>query len=380
MWRSLGPAMARVTITEALRASIGALLAVGLIAFFLLSPEIDTEFGLYLVAPFGASAVMLFAIPNSPLAQPWSVIIGNCLGAAVGVAMCYLVADASIRVALAVAMTVFAMALLRALHPPAGGVAMAAALHPEEIFPLGFWFVLTPIGLGAVSLVVMAMAYARVTGRKYPFRQYDTPGTQGPEAKGSIARLGLSEGQLTGILERYRQSFNLGVEDLARLIGAAQMEAAAHSTGPLTAQDIMTRDPVAVAPDTPLGKVADLFQQHRFTTLPVVGTDGHYEGVIFQIDLIARAARDARVLKGRFGAAMALLLGQGAAPSETAQDILRRGTHGVTPDTPLAALLPMMADGEVHAVPVIDAGRVVGVVSRTDLVAVLARRAAVDAG
>lgn len=374
MWRTLGPAMARVTAKEALRASFGALLAVGLISLFLLSPEVDTEFGLYLVAPFGASAVMLFAVPNSPLAQPWSVLVGCVLGAFIGVASCYIVPDASLRVALAVAVTVFAMTLLRALHPPAGGVAMAAALHPEEIFPLGFWFVLTPIGLGAVALVLMAMAYAWLTGRKYPFRQYDGRGRSGTEARDPSDFVGLSQEQLTGILERYRQSFNLGTEDLARLIGAARMEAAAQSSGPLTAQDIMTRDPVSVAPDTPLGKVADLFQQHRFTTLPVVDKDGHYKGVIFQIDLIARAARDARVLKGRFGAAMARMLGQGASPSDTAGDIMCAGARGVAPDTPLAAFLPMMADGDIHAVPVIDAGRVVGVVSRTDLVAVLSRR------
>jgi CBS domain-containing membrane protein len=368
--------MARVTTTEALRASLGALVAIGLIGAFLLSPEIDTEFGLYLVAPFGASAVMVFVIPNSPLAQPWSVIVGNTLGASIGVALCYLVPEASLRVALAVAATAFAMAVLRALHPPAGGVAMAAALHPEEIFPLGFWFVLTPIGLGAVTLVVMAAVYAQLTGRVYPFRQYDGPERRAGGVQGVSARLGLSEDQLSTILERYRQSSNLGAADLARLIGAAQMEAAAQVAGPLTAQDVMEPDPVTVAPDTPLGKVADLFQQHRFTTFPVVDDGGHYAGVIHQIDLIARASRDAGVLKGRFGAAMARLLGQGGAAPEFARDILRDGVDAVAPDTPLAALLPMMADGEVHAVPVIDAGRVVGVLSRTDLVAVLARRAA----
>lgn len=371
--------MARVSILEALRAGLGALVAVGLLGLFLLSPEIDTEFGLYLVAPFGASAVMVFAIPNSPLAQPWSVIVGNTLGALIGVSLCYVVPDASLRVALAVAGAAFAMAMLRALHPPAGGVAMAAALHPEEIYPLGLWFVLTPIGLGAVSLVVMAAAYARLTGRIYPFRQYDGPDGQARGVQGVSARLGLSEGQLSAILERYRQSSNLGAADLARLIGAAQMEAAAQFAGPLTARDIMSPDPVTVALDTPLGKVADLFQKHRFTTIPVVGDGGRYAGTLHQIDLIARAARDAGVLKGRFGAAMARLLGQGGAMPEVAQDILRAGAEGVSPDTPLAALLPLMADGEVHAVPVIDAGRVVGVVSRTDLVAILARRAALDA-
>ena len=379
MLRALGPAMARVSSREALRASLGALMAIGLIELFLLSPEIDTEFGLYLVAPFGASAVMVFAIPNSPLAQPWSVILGNMLGALIGVSLCFLVPEAALRVALAVAGTILAMALLRALHPPAGGVAMAAALHPEEIFPLGFWFVLTPVGLGAVALVLMAMAYAPLTGRTYPFRQFDGRGRAARSERDASDRVGLSERQLTAILERYQQSVNLGTEDLARLIGAAEMEAAAQTAGPLTAADIMSPDPVTVAPDTSLAKVAELFQRHRFTTLPVVATDGEYAGVIHQIDLITRATRDAGVLNTRFGAAMARLLGRADTPPETAQDILRGGAKGVAPDTPLAALLPTMADGEVHAVPVIDAGRVVGVVSRTDLVAVLARRAALGA-
>lgn len=375
MWKTLGPAMARVTVKEAVRAGLGALLAVGVIAAFLLSPEVDTRFGLYLVAPFGASAVMVFAVPNSPLAQPWSVIIGNSLGAAIGVAMCYLVPDATLRVALAVSVTILAMAELRAVHPPAGGVAMAAALHPEEIFPLGFWFVLTPIGLGAVSLVAIGAVYARATGRKYPFRQYDGPGRAGTQDRDPSDRVGLSEEQLTSILERYRQSFNLGTEDLARLIGAAQMEAVAQSTGPLTAADIMSRDLVTVAPDTPLGKVAALFRQHRFTTLPVVGADGLFQGIIFQLDLISRASEDARLLRGRFEISMRRLTGQGAQPMGTAADVMCAKGPRVAPTTPLGALLPMMADGETEAVPVIEDKRIVGVVTRADMLAVLARRA-----
>ena len=85
------------------------------------------------------------------------------------------------------------------------------------------------------------------------------------------------------------------------------------------------------------------------------------------------------MLQGTIGAAMSRLARVGGATPNSARDILRAGADGVAPDTSLAALLPLMADGEVHAVPVIDAGRVVGVVSRTDLVAVLARRAAVGA-
>ena len=226
--KSLGPAVARVSTIEAIRAGFGALIGLGLTGLFLLSPHVDTELGLYLVAPFGASSVLLFAVPNSPLAQPWSAIVGNIVAAIVGVAVCLMVADPVLRVALAVGLAITATILCRAVHPPAGAVAMTAAISPEAIADLGFWFALAPIGVGTIALVLLATIYARLTGRHYPFRQFDDPSAHGTNDRNSTERLGLSEDALEDILERYSQSFNLGVEDLARLIGAAELQAAAR--------------------------------------------------------------------------------------------------------------------------------------------------------
>jgi len=64
---------------------------------------------------------------------------------------------------------------------------------------------------------------------------------------------------LTDLLGRYRQSFNVGVEDLTRQIGAAAMQAASHRTGQLLATDIISRNLVTIVPETPLSEVADLF-------------------------------------------------------------------------------------------------------------------------
>lgn len=343
---------------------------------FLLSPYLDTALGLYLVAPFGASAVLLFAVPNSPLAQPWSAIVGNTVGALVGVAVCLLVADATLRIALAVGLAITATILCRALHPPAGAVAMTAAMSPDAIADLGFWFALAPIAIGTTALVLLATFYARLTGRHYPFRQFDDPSKHRTEDRNPTERLGLSEDALTGILERYSQSFNLGVEDLARLIGAAELQAAAQSTGPLTAQDIMSRDLVTARPDTPLGEIADIFRKHRFTSLPIVGLDTKFLGVIFQMHLITQAREDALRLHRGYLPALRRLLDRDREKPMTASDIMSVAVPRVTTNTPIGALLPMMADGETDAVPVIEYGKIVGIVTRTDLIAALARRAA----
>nr|WP_085852757.1 HPP family protein [Palleronia marisminoris] len=371
---SFGPAVARSSPLEALRAGLGAFVGLGLAGLFILAPSVDLALGLYLVAPFGATSVLLFAVPNSPLAQPWSAIVGNILAGLVGVAVSMVVAEPTLRIALAVGLAIAVTILCRALHPPAGAVAMTAAMSPDTVQELGFLFAIVPIGVGTLVLVLVAMAYGRLTGRHYPFRQFDDPSRHGTGDREPMERLGLSEAELTDILERYRQSFNLGVEDLSRLIGAAEMQAATHRTGPTTAADVMSHSLVTVTADTPLTQIADLFRRHRFTALPVVGDDDRFFGVIFQMHLIDRAREDALRLNRGFGAAMRRLLDRERDRPVRATDIMSVAGPRATPQTPLSVLLPLMADGDVDAVPVLTRGRIVGIVTRTDLISALARR------
>ncbi|WP_209835588.1 HPP family protein [Ruegeria sp. HKCCE3926] len=373
--RSVGPAVSRVSPIEAARAGLGALVGLGLTGLFLLTPGSDLDLGLYLVAPFGATSVLLFAVPNSPLAQPWSAVVGNTVAALVGVAVCMTIADSALRVALAVGLAITATILCRALHPPAGAVAMTAALNPEAIAQLGFWFALAPIAVGTCVLVILATVYARITGRRYPFRQFDDPSNNQSEEKNPSERLGLSEEELAGILERYRHSFNLGVEDLARLISAAELQAATHVTAPLTAKDVMSSSLITVGPETALGEVAELFKRHRFISLPVVGNDEKFLGVIFQMHLIRQAREDAIRLKRGYFSTLNRLLDRKREMPVTAGDIMEVAGPRVTTNSPLGVLLPMMAVEDVDAVPVLEYDRIVGIVTRTDLIAALARAA-----
>lgn len=356
-----------------MRAGIGAIVGLMIAGLFVLSTAIDLKLGLYLVAPFGASSVLLFAVPNSPLAQPWPAIVGNTVAALVAVAVCMVIADPLLRIALSVGLAIAVTMMLRALHPPAGAVAMTAAMSPDAVRDLGFMFALTPIALGTVVLVGIAIIYGRLTNRRYPFRQFDDPNSHGTSDPEPIERLGLSEAELTDILDRYRQSFNLGVEDLARLIGAAEMQAAAHHTGPMTTSDIMSKNVITVQPDAPLVEIADLFSEHKFTALPVVGPDSQYLGVIFQMHLIICARDEALRIHRGFRAAMRRLTNRNRDSLLHASDIMNANGPRATPTTPIATLLTLMADGDVDAVPVLVDDRTVGIVTRTDLISALVR-------
>ncbi|SNT74398.1 HPP family protein [Paracoccus seriniphilus] len=372
--RALGPAIPIGSVKESLRAGGGALLGLAVAALVVLLPAVNLDLGLYLIAPFGATSVLIFAVPSSPLAQPWSAVIGNSASAVVAVAICLTIDDPNLRITLAVSLAIVAMILLRALHPPGGAVAMTAAMNAETMHEMGFWFALSPVALGTALLVAVGIVYARATGRHYPLRQFEDPNSHGTDDPEPAERLGLSAEELTDILASYRQSLNLGVEDLARLIAAAEMQAASHRTGPLTAADIMSRDLVTVPPDATLGSAADLFRQHGFTSLPVTGPGDVYLGVIFQLHLIRRARRDAFASGKRFGSAMAVLLENDAELGLRAEHIMETDAPVIGPDDPVAGLLPKMADGRFDAVPVLDGERIVGIVTRTDLIAALARQ------
>mgnify|MGYP003641085792 FL=1 len=369
--RGLYPAMPLSTPKEAVRAGMGALIGLGVAGFLLSFFDLQGA-GLYLIAPFGASSVLLFAVPNSPLAQPWSAIVGNSVSALAGIAVCHVVSDPVLCVALAVGVAIAAMILLRAVHPPGGAVAMVAALNPDLVTDLGFRFAVTPVGVVTSILVLIAVFYARATGRTYPLRHFDDKSTHDTADRPPIERLGLDEGELNAILQQYRQSLNLGVEDLARLISAAEFQVAAHRTGPITAKQIMSRDLVTVDADTPLGEVADLFRRHGFKSLPVIEKDGRYIGVIFQIHLIRRAREDALRLDRGLLPAMARLIDLRRTAPVRAIEIMSVTEPRATASTPIAALLPLMADGACDAVPVIEDGKIIGIVTRTDLIAALA--------
>jgi CBS domain-containing membrane protein len=370
MLRHALPAMAFAGWREALRAAAG--LGLGLAALWPMLPPGGSG-GFVMIAPFGASAVLLFALPNSPLAQPWSALAGNMVSALVAVAVVGLVPEPHLRVVLAPALALLAMHLIRALHPPGGAVALSVALSPETAAHLGPAFALVPVGLGTAGMILVASAFAPLTGRRYPFRQPAEANRQGTTDPPAEDRLGLSRAELAAMLQDFRQSANIGVEDLARLIAAAETRSLLHHDGGLTAGDIMSRDLVTVRPDTALSEVADLFRRHGFTSLPVVGENGALAGMIFQIHLIRRGAEDARRLGRGFGAAMGRLLAHGDTALPTAARVMSLSVPAVTSDAPLSGLLRPLARGDCDAVPVVEDGRLTGIVTRTDLIAALAR-------
>jgi CBS-domain-containing membrane protein len=142
--------------------SLGGLLAVGLLA--LLSAWSGQ---VLIVAPLGASSVLLFGYPRSPLAQPRNVVLGNTLGGFLGVALVALFGQGPLVLAMAVGLTILLGQQLRCLHPPAGGLAFLAAF-----LGVGWPFLLVPVLSGSLLLVLLAWGFSRWVPGAMPYPRH----------------------------------------------------------------------------------------------------------------------------------------------------------------------------------------------------------------
>jgi len=173
--RAFGPAQPYPDTAQSLRAAFGAMAGllftqamlwglgwlVGLTDLGLLTHPL-------LMAPLGASAVLIYAVPSSPLAQPWSVVVGNTLAALFALLALRLGLPPVATLGLAVFASLALMAWARCLHPPGGAVALATVLAAPADWHAGLiWLVLT-VFAGSTLLVAFGVGFHSAFGRAYP--------------------------------------------------------------------------------------------------------------------------------------------------------------------------------------------------------------------
>lgn len=153
----------------------GAFIGIGLIAFF--QSKILTQFeNIFLIGSFGASSVLIYGAIQSPLAQPRNLIGGPVISAFIGVAIYKLLPDIIwLTAPLAVSLSIVMMQITKTLHPPGGATALIAVVGSEKIKALGFLYVISPVLMGSVILLVVALIFNNMTPhRHYPTNQYFT--------------------------------------------------------------------------------------------------------------------------------------------------------------------------------------------------------------
>lgn len=150
-------------------AFLGSFIGIGLIAYLQNSLFSPIE-NLFLIGSFGASAVLIYGVIQSPLAQPRNLIGGHLICAIIGVSVQKIIPDLVwLSAPLAVSLSIIAMQYTKTLHPPGGATALIAVIGNEKIKSLGYLYVLNPILSGVIILLIIALIVNNMTkNRKYP--------------------------------------------------------------------------------------------------------------------------------------------------------------------------------------------------------------------
>lgn len=143
----------------------------------------------------------------------------------------------------------------------------------------------------------------------------------------------------------------------------------------MKAADLMTSFVVTVTPETTIEYAAHLMLQHRISGLPVTDSDGAVLGIVTESDLLRRAETGTDKRHARW---VSLLIGPGRLAQEYVNthgrkvgEVMTERVFTVTSEMPLADLVALMETKHVKRVPVVDQGRLVGIVSRADVMAAL---------
>ena len=147
------------TLKFNLKAGIGGFFSIAILSG--LSQMTDT---VLLMAPFGATCVLLFSLPNSPLSQPINVIGGHFISTVIGLILFQFLPTEWWSLGLAVGLSITFMAILRVTHPPAGA-------DPLVVFFGGLtWeYLLFPVITGSLLLTAIAWAFHKIPpSTKYP--------------------------------------------------------------------------------------------------------------------------------------------------------------------------------------------------------------------
>lgn len=319
----------------------------------------DHAHGPWMLGSLGASAILVFGMPSSPLAQPWPVLGGSTLSAVVGAVCAALVPDPAMAGALAVGLSVALMVPLRCLHPPGGGMALYVVLTAGD----GWHLAAFPILFNVLLLLVAGVVYNSLTGRRYPHPQ------QSP-ARTAVAQGAFTASDVDAALAHYNQVLDVSRADLEGLLQLAGRAAFQRTLGEVRCADIMSKPPFAVEAGVSLKDAWTLMRAEQIKALPVVDAGRLVIGIVTVADFMRLADLDTH--EGLGGRLRKLVMGRAGKPGSVGEIMSSPVQVGSVAQHAMD-LVPLFSHGGHHHLPIVDLeDRLVGVITQTDLVRTLA--------
>ncbi|BCG63084.1 MAG: CBS domain-containing membrane protein [Methyloprofundus sp.] len=329
-----------------------------------------------IVASMGASAVILFFIPNSPLAQPWPFVGGQLCSAIIGMSCALNIEETASASAMAVGGSILVMLLLRCLHPPGAATALAPVMAGASITSLGYSFVLVPVGINVAIMLVLSIIINRgVMRRKYPnaIARKELEHNQRHEIAQPSHKVGVTVQDLDLALKSTDSFVDVTATQLSHLLNAAELNTFKRIRGEICCADIMIRDVTSVEYGTEVETAWHLIQTEKLKVLPVVDSANRIIGIVTWHDFfknINLSAYDNLQDKLRNFIRRSPLISTDK--PESIGHIMTGSVIALPESTHIAELIPLMSLQGHRQIPIInEEHRLVGMVYQANLVAAL---------
>ncbi|MFI3136321.1 MAG: HPP family protein [Methylococcaceae bacterium] len=372
LWRALSTDQMQLSFKEQFLTALTCFTAV-LLAGFITRLLVQDQAPL-LIASMGASAVILFVMPSSPLAQPWPFILGHLLSATVGVAALYLIPSVMSSAATAVGLSVLLMLLLRCLHPPGAATALAPILGHDPSKLLDFNFVLMPVGVNVMIMLGLAIILNRfILQRQYPIlnQQHTLKASKPLSEKKPVADFYKQD--ILDALAGFEGFLDIGYADLSKLFTQVQLLGYKRSHEHITCADIMLHAIITVDYDTDVEVAWALMHKHHLKAVPVLDRAKRVIGIVTHYDFLKYVQLTPYAnFQEKFLAFIHKTPDITTDKPEAIGHIMTRKVATLPASAHIADLVPFMTANGHRYVPIVDEQqRFVGMIFQRDFIAAL---------
>ncbi|MDD5057406.1 MAG: HPP family protein [Sideroxydans sp.] len=218
-FKSFVPHNTPIPFAEKLRSGLAGGIAIFALAWALHHLP-QHEYPLLLLGSMAASAVLLFAVPHSPLAQPWNLVGGHFVSALTGWLCALYIGDPLLAAGIAVGTAIFLMYVLNCLHPPGAATALTLVLGATQFEKMGWhWVALIVFANAVISLLLAMLINSALPHRRYPLSPV-------APAKPASAPIVVAETQdIAWALTQMDSALDINIDDLTQIYAMAQEHA-----------------------------------------------------------------------------------------------------------------------------------------------------------
>lgn len=357
-----------------LHATLACFCSILLVALFTHALIANTAYPI-IVASMGASTVILFIIPNSPLAQPWPFVGGQLTSALVGMTCALNINDTAFASSVAVGASVGLMLLLRCLHPPGAATSLAPILGGDSINALGYGFVLFPVGANVLFMLLLTIAINRwLLKRNYPSPlPQPTIEHQRHTISHPCHRIGITEQDIEQTLDQMDMFVDLTHADLSRLLSQAEMNTFRRIRGDLSCADIMISNVVTVEYGTEVEDAWKIMYSQNLKVMPVIDRARRVIGIITWHDFFKFLdLKPYQSLQHHFRQFVRRTADLTTHKPESVGQIMSTSVVALPAQAHIVELIPLMSIQGHRQVPIVDEQqKLVGMVYQANLIAAL---------